>query len=145
MTYPIQQLRRLRQKASLRELVSENRLNLHDLIMPIFATAGSDLRTPLPSIPEVDLLAGRSLQNEVESIWQAGVPAVLLFGVLGKNLKDEEARCAQQPDNPTCQALRSIKEKCPEMVVIADLCLCEYTSHGHCGIVRHGYIDNDLT
>jgi porphobilinogen synthase len=145
MTYPVQQLRRLRRHAGLRKLVSETRLTPLDLIMPIFATAGSDLRTPLAALPEMDLLAGSSLQNEVDAIGRAGIPAVLLFGVLENSQKDEEAKCAQQPNNPTCQALRLIKEKHPELVLIADLCLCEYTSHGHCGIVKNGQIDNALT
>ena len=91
------------------------------------------------------MLAGRAIEEEAIALWGLGVPAVLLFAVLAKNQKDEVASAALVADNAACQAIKRLKQSRPELVVIADLCLCEYTSHGHCGILKNGCIDNGKT
>jgi porphobilinogen synthase len=91
------------------------------------------------------LLGGASLREEASRIRDAGIPAVLLFAVVAENLKDPEAACCASPENPVMESLQLLKQEAPELVLIADLCLCEYTSHGHCGVLRNGLIDNDAT
>jgi len=143
-TDPIR-LRRLRQTPALRAMVNETVLRPSDLIMPIFAGAGVDRCEPLTAIPGVNLLAGASLAREADAIAAVGVPAVLLFGVLDNSMKDPMASQAVRSGNPVCEAIARIKNQRPELMVIADLCLCEYTDHRHCGILRGGHIDNDAT
>lgn len=138
-------LRRLRQTPALRAMVNETVLQPADLIMPIFAGAGADRCEPLAAIPGMNLLAGASLAREADEIAQAGVPAVLVFGVLDNSMKDAMASQAVRTGNPVCEAIARIKNQRPELMVIADLCLCEYTDHRHCGILRNGRIDNDAT
>ena len=138
-------LRRLRRTSALRAMVNETALRPTDLIMPIFAGAGGDRREPLAAIPGVNLLAGASLEREADAIVRAGVPAVLVFGVRDEGRKDAAASEAVRPGNAVCEAIGRIKNQRPELMVIADLCLCEYTDHRHCGILREGRIDNDAT
>ncbi len=138
-------LRRLRQTPALRAMVNETVLQPADLIMPIFAGAGDDRCEPLAAIPGMNLLAGASLVREADAIAQAGVPAVLVFGVLDNSMKDAMASQAVRTGNSVCEAIARIKNQRPEIMVIADLCLCEYTDHRHCGILRNGRIDNDAT
>lgn len=145
MSLDVTRLRRLRRTPALRAMVNETVLRPSDLIMPIFAGAGADRCDPLTAIPGVNLLAGASLEREAEAIAQAGVPAVLVFGVLDHGCKDAAASQAVRPGNAVCEAIGRIKNQRPELLVIADLCLCEYTDHRHCGILREGRIDNDAT
>ena len=145
MSFDPTRLRRLRRTSALRAMVNETALRPTDLIMPIFAGAGGDRREPLAAIPGVNLLAGASLEREADAIVRAGVPAVLVFGVLDEGSKDAAASEALRPGNAVCEAIGRIKNQRPELMVIADLCLCEYTDHRHCGILREGRIDNDAT
>jgi porphobilinogen synthase len=144
MSSPIYRLRRLRGSAGIRKLVCENQLRPSDFVMPVFVGAASG-REPLRAIPGVDLLGGAALEEEAVSLVQAGVPAALVFGVIDAAAKDARASYARNPHNSTCQAIRRLKDCRPELAVMADLCLCEYTSHGHCGIVKDGLIHNGLT
>jgi porphobilinogen synthase len=141
---PFRRLRRLRQNAGIRALVSETQLDSGDFIMPVFARTAPG-RQPLPQIPGVDLLGGKALEEEADALVQAGVPAALLFGVVDAADKDESASYARDEKSSTCQAIGRIKDRQPGLMVIADLCLCEYTTHGHCGIVADGCIDNDAS
>lgn len=141
----IRRFRRLRQNSLLRDMVRETRLSPDDLILPLFVCAGDRVRKPLPSIPGSYLLAGEELSKEARRLKNLGIPAVLLFGVVDARLKDPNAACCSTEDNPVIPALRRLKQAEPGLVLISDLCLCEYTTHGHCGILRKSVIDNDAT
>ncbi len=145
MAYPVHRLRRLRRAEGLRNLVRETRLCPEDLIAPLFVASGRDERRPLAALPGVDLLAGSRLVEETRGLVEAGVQAVLLFGVPEDSEKDEGATAAWDPDGCVQRAVRELKRALPGAVVITDLCLCEYTRHGHCGLLRDGEIDNDRT
>jgi len=127
----------------LRELVRETRLSPRDFVYPLFVVHGRDIREEIASMPgqfrlSLDLLAG-----EARELLELGIPAVLLFGVPAA--KDEAGSEAYAPDGIVQRAVATLKEAAPELVVITDVCLCQYTSHGHCGIVRGGEVDNDAT
>ncbi|GAC1461965.1 MAG: porphobilinogen synthase [Chloroflexota bacterium] len=143
MTFPITRMRRLRRSAPLRSLVRETRLSVDGFVYPVFVRPGSNVREPIASMPgqyrwSVDRLAG--LARDVVS---RGVPAVLLFGL--PEHKDDVGSGAYAPDGIVQTAARTIKDAVPELVIIADTCLDEYTSHGHCGILTNGEVDNDAT
>ena len=144
MPFPQTRLRRLRATHALRGLVRETRLSSADFVYPMFVAHGIDRREPIAEMPGVDHL---SIAHAVEEAGEAaalGIPAVLLFGLPAA--KDEEGSGAWDDEGVVQLATRAIKEAFPELVVITDLCLCEYTSHGHCGIVRaDGSVDNDQT
>jgi porphobilinogen synthase len=136
-------MRRLRQTGVLREMVRETTLRPADLIQPLFVSAGEDVREPVPSMPGIERLSiGRAVE-EAGELAGAGVPAVILFGVPAD--KDEAGSGAYDDEGVVQMAIRALTEAHPELVVIADTCLCEYTSHGHCGVLRDGVVDNDLT
>jgi len=143
VAFPQLRLRRLRQTEALRALVRENRVEIGDLIYPIFVEEGSSIRQEIASMPGVFRLSVDQLPQEVEEVAQLGIPAVLLFGI--PQHKDEVGSAAYHPKGVIQQAIRTIKKSVPELLVVTDVCLCEYTSHGHCGIVVNGYIDNDQT
>jgi porphobilinogen synthase len=124
-------------------MVRETVLNPADFIYPLFVTPGKGVRQEVAAMPGVARLAVNLLVEEAKSAWDAGVPAVLLFGLPQK--KDETGSEAASPKGAVQQAVRALKKARPEMVVITDVCLCGYTSHGHCGIVHRGEIDNDAT
>ncbi len=145
MSFPTHRPRRLRRTEEIRRLVREVRLSPDDFVLPLFVTAEEDVRRPLAAIPGVDLLSGRHLLEEARAVRDLGIPAVLLFGVAGEEAKDDEASLAWAPDGPVPRAIRLLKAHVPELVLVADLCLCEYTRHAHCGLLRAGEIDNDLT
>jgi porphobilinogen synthase len=133
--------RRLRMKPALREMVRETSLSPADFIYPLFVVSGSGVRREVASMPGVFNLSVDRLAGEIEPAVALGIPAVLLFGIPEK--KDEAGSGAYDPDGIVQRAIREIKRRFPDLVVIADCCLCEYTSHGHCGIVRDGVILND--
>jgi porphobilinogen synthase len=137
----IRRFRRLRMKAGLREMVRETTLSPADFIYPLFVVEGRDVRREVPSMPGVFNLSIDRLAAEVEPAVELGVPAVILFGI--PEAKDEVATGAYDPEGIVQRAVRALKETFPDLIVIADCCLCEYTSHGHCGIVRGGVIVND--
>jgi porphobilinogen synthase len=143
MSFPGTRLRRLRRTPALRGLVRETALSPDDLIQPLFVTAGTDLREPVESMPGVNRFSIAALVEEAGEIVEAGIPAVLLFGVPSE--KDEAGSGAYDDEGVVQMAVRALKETHPDLVVITDVCLCEYTSHGQCGFVRDGEVDNDVT
>jgi porphobilinogen synthase len=144
MAFPQTRLRRLRATHELRGLVRETTLAPADLVYPLFVALGSDRREPIPSMPGIDRLSIRHAVAEAAEAAALGIPGVLLFGIPAS--KDEEGSGAWDEEGVVQLATRAIKEALPEMVVAADLCLCEYTSHGHCGLIREdGRVDNDAT
>jgi porphobilinogen synthase len=134
----------MRKTTGLRGLVRETELSVEHLVYPLFVTHGSDRREPIESMPGVERLTISHLADEAGEIAALGVPAVLLFGIPAD--KDEAASGAYDPEGIVQLAVRALKQAQPELIVITDVCLCEYTSHGHCGVVREdGGVDNDLT
>lgn len=145
MTDMAVRLRRLRRTGGIRRMVRETKLSPDDFVLPLFVTGDGEVSRPLPGIPEARVLSGRHLRDEVRQASELGIPAVLLFGMPEVSARDEEASAAYSPDGAIQRAVRAIREDIPQMVVITDLCLCEYTDHGHCGLLRNGEIDNDAT
>jgi porphobilinogen synthase len=143
MSFPVTRLRRLRRTEPLRDLVRETDLTPEHLVQPIFITAGEGVRDPIETMPGMERLSISEAVAEVTEIAAAGIRAVLLFGLPAS--KDEVGSEAYDDEGVVQMAVRALKEAHPEVVVITDVCLCEYTSHGHCGIVREGEVDNDLT
>jgi porphobilinogen synthase len=144
MPFPQTRLRRLRATHALRGLVRETRLSPADFVYPMFVAHGVDRREPIPAMPGVDHLSIAHAVAEAGEAEALGIPAVLLFGLPAA--KDEEGSGAWDDEGVVQLATRAIKEAHPELIVITDLCLCEYTSHGHCGVVRSGgAVDNDAT
>ena len=137
-TFPVTRLRRFRRTAPLRGLVRETQLSLDQFVMPLFVAPVSLGNDELPGMARFDL---DGLLHEVEDLSASGVGAVLLFGVPAE--KDEEATGAWEDDGIVQEALRALKPRFPELVLLTDVCLCEYTSHGHCGVVVDGAVDND--
>ena len=134
-------LRRLRRTAAIRDLVREHRVDTSDLIYPLFVVEGRDIAKEVPSMPGIRQWSLDRLDEELQRIAQYEIKAVLLFGIPEK--KDEIGSGAYDTQGIVPRAIRFIKSKYPELVVIADVCLCEYTSHGHCGLVENGEIIND--
>jgi porphobilinogen synthase len=145
MPFPIQRLRRTRRTGALRGLVRETRLSPSDLVYPIFVTVGEDVRNPVSSMPGVFQLSINHAVAEAKRAHDLGVSAVLLFGI--PDTKDEAASGAYDPEGIVQLATRAMKDAAPELVVITDVCLCEYTSHGHCGVVERetGEVLNDVS
>ena len=142
--FPATRLRRLRRTEALRSLVRETALDAGDLVYPLFVCPGEGVEEPLPGLPGIARRSVDRLCDEVEEAAALGVPAVLLFGV--PETKDEVASDAYDADGIVQQALRALKQRVPGIVLMTDVCLCEYTSHGHCGVVRDdGEVLNDLT
>ncbi len=145
--FPAYRPRRLRQSAALRRLVSETQLNASQLVLPLFVRSGRKIRKAIQAMPGVFQLSPDELLREATSAFKAGVPAVLLFGIPDK--KDAKASGAYAANGIVQQAVRLLKKELPELLVITDVCLCEYMEHGHCGIVhqakRGATILNDPT
>jgi len=142
-TFPATRLRRLRRTDRLRSLVRETRLDLADFVMPLFVCPGEGVTHPLEGLPGIAQRSVDALVDEVETLAALGVSAVLLFGIPEE--KDEEASGAYEEDGIVQRALRELRLRFPDLVLATDVCLCEYTSHGHCGIVRGEEIDNDAS
>jgi porphobilinogen synthase len=136
-------MRRLRRTKALRELVRETELSPRHLVQPLFVVAGEGVREEVPSMPGIERFSISELVAEATELQAAGIGAVILFGVPAS--KDEAGSGAYDPEGVVQMAVRALKETHPDLVVITDVCLCEYTSHGHCGVVRDGEVDNDLT
>src|SRR2546423_6267788 len=144
MPFPATRLRRLRRSGLLRGMVRETELTPAHLVQPLFVELGTDSRMPIEAMPGIDRLSISHAVEEAGAVHELGVPAVLLFGI--PSHKDEQASGAYDEEGVVQLATRAIKEALPEVVVITDVCLCEYTSHGHCGVVRpDGQVDNDTT
>ncbi len=144
MTFPIQRMRRLRTSENMRSLIRETQLDVKDFIYPLFVTYGRDRKNMIQSMPGIYQLSVDNLIKEIRDIDRLGIPAVLLFGI--PESKDSQACGAYDPKGVVQQAIRAIKDTCPDLLVITDVCLCEYMDHGHCGIVeRDGTINNDAS
>ncbi|HEX4707626.1 MAG TPA: porphobilinogen synthase [Candidatus Udaeobacter sp.] len=139
--------RRLRRSPALRNLVRETQLSVHDFVLPLFVSEKVDQPRPITSMPGVVQLPLKEIADEARRVQDLGVQAVLLFGI--PKDKDEQASAAYAEDGIIQNALRAIKSKCPDLVAITDVCLCEYMSHGHCGVTRidgdHFHVLNDET
>jgi porphobilinogen synthase len=143
MAFPTHRPRRLRRTEGMRSMIRETRLSTRSLIYPLFVCPGSGVKDEIGSMPgnyrwSVDLLA-----EECQAVYDLGIPAVILFGI--PESKDEEGSGAYDPDGIVQRAVRNIKRAVPDLLVICDVCLDEYTSHGHCGLIKNGEIDNDST
>jgi len=143
MSFPATRLRRLRRTKPLRDLVRETNLSPEHLVQPMFVTAGEAVREPIEAMPGVERLSISEAVAEATELIAVGVRAVLLFGIPAA--KDEFGTGAYDDEGVIQLAVRALKEAHPDLVVITDVCMCEYTSHGHCGVVREGSVDNDLT
>ena len=143
MYFPKYRLRRLRRNATLRRLVRETRLAKDDLIYPLFAVPGVSVRNPVPSMPGVFQLSVDELVHEALEAKALGIPAILLFGI--PEAKDEVGSGAYAQDGIVQRAVQEVKSRVSDLLVITDVCLCEYTSHGHCGVLRGGEVENDAT
>ena len=139
--FPVYRPRRLRQSAALRRLVCETRLSAEQLVLPLFARAGRKLRRPIEAMPGVCQLSPDEVLREAAAAHALGVPAILLFGIPDK--KDAKASGAYAKNGIVQQATRLLKKELPSLLVITDVCLCEYMEHGHCGVVHGGKILND--
>lgn len=146
-TYPIARLRRLRAHPALRDLVREHVLSVHDMIYPLFVYHGRGITREIPSMPGQYQYSLDRLAEPVDRVREAGIPAVILFGI--PEQKDETGRAALASSGLVQEAIRGIKNRAPELLVITDLCFCEYTSHGHCGPLSESGgrvdVDNDAT
>ncbi len=144
MSFPITRLRRLRKTPAIRNMVRETRVERDDLIMPYFVCPGRDVRNPISSMPGNEQLSVDLLVREVKDLYAStGIDKILLFGIPPE--KDEDGSVACSPDAIVPQAIKALKETIPEVMIVADLCNCEYTTHGHCGTIVNGDVDNDAT
>lgn len=143
MYYPVCRPRRMRKKENLRRLIRETRLSIDNLILPLFVVEGKGIKRPISSMPGHFQISLEHLDQEVRDLKELGIPAVILFGIPEK--KDELASRALVKDGVIQRAAGRLKDRHPDLVVITDVCLCEYTSHGHCGMVERGDVDNDTT
>jgi len=141
--FPTTRLRRLRRTDRLRSLIRETRLDLGDFVMPLFVCPGEDVVRPIEGLPAIAQRSIDELVVEAGVLSALGVPAVLLFGIPEE--KDEEGSGAYDEDGIVQRALRELKSGFPDLVLATDACLCEYTSHGHCGVIRDGDVDNDAS
>ena len=138
--FPVTRLRRLRRTGALRDLVRETRLDLDAFVMPLFVGPSSQ---PNEALPALGRFSVADLAREAEELVSLGVKAVILFGI--PESKDEEGSEAWDADGIVQRALRELRRRFPELVLLTDVCLCEYTSHGHCGVIHDGEVDNDAT
>ncbi len=143
MAFPVTRLRRLRQKSALRDMVRETKLSPDDLVMPLFVRPGKDIKKPVESMPGIYQRSVDNAASYCRELYSRGVKAVILFGIPGR--KDETGDVACHPEGIVQQAVAAIKDSAPELFVITDVCNCEYTTHGHCGTIVNGDVDNDRT
>jgi porphobilinogen synthase len=143
MLFPDYRPRRLRKNENFRRMIRETSLSVDNLIEPLFVVPGKGIRKAIGSMPGVYQLAVDELIKEAQQIKAAGIPAVILFGIPDK--KDDRASGAYASEGIVQRAVRALKDKVPDLIVIGDVCLCEYMSHGHCGLIKDGDVDNDAT
>lgn len=143
MSFPITRLRRLRQNETLRQMVEETVLRPSDLVMPLFACPGTKVKNPIKSMPGNYQLSVDMMVEYCKDLYQKGVKSVLLFGI--PDSKDEHGLVATHDDAIVQRAIIALKKALPDLFVIADICNCEYTTHGHCGTIVDGDVHNDLT
>lgn len=143
MQFPVTRLRRLRKNAAIRNMVRETILTRNDLIMPLFVCPGESVENKISSMPGNSQFSVDLLVKKCRELYDKGVQSVLLFGI--PETKDETGEVACQHNGIVQQAVRALKKEVPELYLIADVCNCEYTTHGHCGTIVDGDVDNDLT
>jgi len=143
MAFPVHRPRRLRRTESLRRLVRETNLVSEQLVLPLFVRAGANVRRPIEAMPGVAQTSVDEMLRDAERAAKAGVGGVLLFGI--PEHKDATGTESWADDGPVQRAVRVVKKELPDLVVITDVCLCEYTDHGHCGVLVNGDVDNDAT
>ncbi len=141
--FPRVRMRRLRSGEALRDLVAETELRVDDFIYPLFVGHGKGVKTEIPSMPGNYRFSVDTVVEECREVWNLGIRGVLLFGIPAR--KDEVGAEALSDDGIVQRTIRAIKDSVPELLLIADVCFCEYTSHGHCGVIRDGAVDNDAT
>ena len=141
--FPVSRLRRLRKTSALRDMFRETHLTRNDFIYPLFVAEGANFKREISSMPDVFQLSVDNVLRECEELLTLGITAVLLFGI--PDFKDEVGSSGYAADGIVQKAAREIKRKFPEMLVITDVCLCEYTSHGHCGVIENEFVQNDAT
>ncbi len=141
--FPEQRMRRLRRTQNIRNMVQEVQLNMNDYIYPIFVVEGEDIKNPIKSMPGIYQFSLDHLLEEVQRAVNAGVISIMLFGIPAK--KDECGSEAYNDDGIIQQAIRLVREHYPDLVISTDVCMCEYTSHGHCGLIKGDTVDNDST
>ncbi|MCX5871855.1 MAG: porphobilinogen synthase [Deltaproteobacteria bacterium] len=143
MRFPEYRPRRLRKTEAFRKMIRETHLDVSDFILPLFVVEGKGIKNPLTSLPGHFQFSPDRLVKETREVVESGVTAVILFGIPSK--KDAVGSQAYANDGVTQNAVKRLKEAYPELIVITDVCLCEYTDHGHCGVISHGDVDNDPT
>ena len=143
MSFPIHRPRRLRRNENLRRMVRETQLHIDDLIMPLFIVSGTNVQNPIGSMPGIAQLSVDRAVEECKEVRDLGIPGVILFGIPDE--KDAVGSDAYNDDGIIQRALRALKEDVPGLTLITDVCFCEYTDHGHCGIIKGHDVDNDAT
>ena len=148
MAFPADRPRRLRRTGTLRALVRETELRPHHFMLPLFAVSGKGIRRPIASMPGCAQLSVDLIVEEARSAWKSGIRSLILFGI--PDQKDAEGTAAWDPDGPVCSAFKALKDALPDLVLVADVCMCEYTDHGHCGPLErdargHVAVANDRT
>jgi porphobilinogen synthase len=145
LSFPYVRLRRLRANNNVRRLVRQHHLRVDDLIYPVFVVPGEGIKNPISSMPGVNQFSIDQLIIELKELVELKIPGVIIFGVLEDHDKDEVGSNAYADDGIVQQAVRAIKQNYPELMVITDVCMCEFTSHGHCGIIKNNDVENDET
>ena len=143
MSFPIHRPRRLRTNKAVRNMVREIHLTQNDLIYPMFVTFGKGVKKKISSMPGCSQMSVDEIVKEAQNAYKLGIPAIILFGI--PEHKDDKGTEAYNPKGVVQTAIKAIKDKVPDLVVITDVCMCEYMSHGHCGVIKHGKILNDPT
>ena len=143
MYYPEVRLRRLRKTETLRRIVRETKVSADDLICPAFVIEGDGIKEPISSMPDQFRFSIDLLVDEIQEVSDLGIPAIILFGV--PNHKDSLGSQAYASDGIIQRAIQAVKERITEVVIITDVCLCEYTDHGHCGYVKYNQVDNEAS
>ncbi|MTI81980.1 MAG: porphobilinogen synthase [Firmicutes bacterium] len=145
MSFPFIRMRRLRANEHLRRMVREHLLRVEDLVYPVFVTPGEGVRREVSSMPGVHNFSIDQLLQELQEVVSLGIPGVVIFGVVSEEEKDEVGSGAYDDEGIVQHAVQAIKEKYPQLMVITDVCLCEFTNHGHCGVIKGDEVENDST
>ncbi len=143
MYFPVYRARRLRRNETLRRMVRENKLSVDDLIYPLFVVEGKNIKNEVKSMPGIYQMSIEHIVEECMEIEKLGIPAVILFGI--PEHKDDFGSCAFNDEGIIQKTIKAIKENTKDLIVITDVCMCEYTSHGHCGVIKNNDVDNDAT
>ncbi|MDY0290888.1 MAG: porphobilinogen synthase [Desulfuromonadaceae bacterium] len=143
MYFPRYRARRTRKNENLRRMVRENHLRVEDLIYPMFSAFGENIKKEIPSMPGIYQHSIDNLVKEAHEVYELGIPAVILFGI--PEHKDAMGKDAYSDEGIIQRTIRALKRELPELTVITDVCMCEYTDHGHCGVIKDGDVDNDST